>query len=59
MSKNGDMMKSIFGIIIIGIIAILSLNQELNGELIKYSIGAIVILALGVQAIEYFLNRGG
>ena len=57
MSSNGETVKGIFGILIIGILAIMAMNQGFNGEILKYAIGAILVLAIGEKAIDYYFKR--
>ena len=57
MSADGETVKGIFGILIIGILAIMAMNQGLDGEILKYAIGAILLLALGEKAVDYYFRR--
>ncbi len=60
MSDNGERMKAIlglFGILIVGILAIVAMSKGFDGDITRFAIIGIVALALGVEALEYYLNR--
>jgi len=55
---NGETGKALIGILVIGILAIMAMTKGFNGEIMKYAIGAIVILAVGEKAVDYYSNKG-
>lgn len=55
--KNGDTLKALWGMILVAVIALVAMQKEVNGEITTIAIYAVVALALGIQVIEWYLNR--
>ena len=57
MSNQSESIRLIFGIVIIGILTIMAMSKGFDGEILKYAILSIVVLAIGDKAVEYYLGR--
>lgn len=55
--NDGETVKGVLGMIVIGALALVSLTKGLNGEITKIAIGAIVVLAIGEKAVDYYYAK--
>lgn len=59
MTNNGDTIKALWGMIIIGIIAFVAMSKGFNGDIAQIAIYGVIILGLGIEAINYYFSKRG
>lgn len=57
MSKKENNQKSMLAIVGVITIALVSMTKGLNGDIVKYALGVLLVLGIGEKALEWWYGR--